>query len=196
MSRPFPLYVLGIDRFPASASLDGYPYALTYENPEAWPKIAEGVDASVNGSEPKWKGAHWGQCRIIREKCFPPGSTASQIFHTLMYTHPESCGDCGVSFSDRLYQGSLSLIDVQSSKLSLLVVAPSASTPSSLRIIESTIPTLKDVLSRKSIRTQPPVYLWRKDHRRLHSRSGKCCAIGVRYGCATGFSAPWRDTGL
>jgi hypothetical protein len=75
--------------------MDGYPYSLLYGKPQRWPEIARGVDGNVNNAAPNWKGNSWASCQVVRSKCFPEGMTATEIFHTLMFTHPESCGDCG-----------------------------------------------------------------------------------------------------
>lgn len=90
------LLLFGICRahFICAANLDGYPYALTYDKPREWPEIALGVDGNVNDAAPDWGRKHWAKCQVVRSQCFPPGASATEIFHNVAFLRSASCGDC------------------------------------------------------------------------------------------------------
>jgi hypothetical protein len=75
--------------------MDGYPYSLMVDKIPKWPETALGVDGNIMNGAPNWTRKKWASCHVLRSQCFPEGSTATEIFHNLMFTHPEACGDCG-----------------------------------------------------------------------------------------------------
>lgn len=59
--------------------------------------IGQGEDLYENGSPPDWSKETWARCRMSRNRCFPAGLKASEIFKHVLYTQPEPCGDCIIS---------------------------------------------------------------------------------------------------